>query len=79
MEIVNFNPVGELGNWQGFYTIDKIPSLAEYEKEKDFKAVIDGVTELDKIYSGIHNGELDAATLQKLHATLAAVRAKVVN
>jgi hypothetical protein len=64
---------------QNFTSQKLVQLLKEYEKEKDFKAMIDGVTELDKIYSGIKNGELDSATLGKLHAKLTEVRAKMVN
>lgn len=64
---------------QNFTSQKLVQLLKEYEKEKDFKAVIDGVTELDKLYSGIQNNELDSATLQKIHAKLTEVRAKVVN
>lgn len=64
---------------QNFTSQKLVELLKEYSKEKDFKAVIEGVTELDKIYSGIHNGELSNAILQKLHVKLSEVRAKVVN
>lgn len=64
---------------QNFTSQKLVELLKEYQKEKDFKPVIDGVGELDKLYSGIHNGELDSATLQKLLAKLTEVRGKIVN
>jgi hypothetical protein len=64
---------------QNFTSQKLVELLKEYEKEKDFKAVIAGVSELDKLYSSIKNGEVDAAFLQKLHAKLGDVRSKIVN
>ncbi len=64
---------------QNFTSQKLVELLKEYEKEKDFKSVIAGVSELDKLYSNIKNGEVDAAFLQKLHAKLGEVRSKIVN
>jgi hypothetical protein len=64
---------------QNFTSQKLVELLKEFEKEKDFKAVIDGVGELDKIYSGIQGGNLDKAAIDKLAAKLTEVRGKIVN
>ena len=64
---------------QNFTSQKLVELLKEYEKEKDFKVIIAGVSELDKLYSSIKNGEVDAAFLQKLHAKLGDVRSNIVN
>jgi hypothetical protein len=64
---------------QNFTSQKLVELLKEYEKEKDFKAVIAGISELDKLYSSIKNGEVDAAMLQKLHSKLGEVRSKIIN
>ena len=64
---------------QNFTSQKLVQLLKEYEKEKEFKATILAVGELDKIYSSIHNGELDKATLAKLYSKLIDARGKIVN
>ena len=64
---------------QNFTSQKLVELLKEYEKEKDFKPFIDGVKELDKLYSGLHGDDIDTATLQKLFTKLSEVRGKMVN
>ncbi len=64
---------------QNFASQKLVELLKEYEKEKDFKPIIDGVTELNKLYSDLHGDDIDAATLQKLCSKLNEVRGKFVN
>lgn len=64
---------------QNFTSQKLIELLKEYEKEKDFLPVINGVKELDKTYSGLHGTDIDKETLQKLFKQLNDVRSKIVN
>lgn len=64
---------------QNFTSQKLVQLLKEFEKEKDFKSVIAGVEELDKIYSGLHGDNIDKATIDKLAAKLTEVRGKIVN
>jgi hypothetical protein len=64
---------------QNFTSQKLVELLKEFSKEKDFKSMIDGVTELDKIYSSLHGDNIDKETLTKLAAKLTEVRTKMVN
>jgi len=62
------------------FTIDKLNEIfKEFKNEKEFVPVMNGVQELGKIYSQIHNGQIDAALMDKLAQKLAEVRSKLTN
>lgn len=65
-------------SYQSFTSQKLVELFKEYENEKDFKAVIAGVKELDKIYTGIKQGEVDKATIDKLYSKLIEVRGLIV-
>jgi len=64
---------------QSFTSSKLVELLKEYEKEKDFKTTIDGVKELDKLFSSAQGKDLDKETLQKIYAKLTEVRSNIVN
>jgi hypothetical protein len=66
--------------WQQKATLDKLVELlAEFEKEKEMKPVIDGMKELQALYTNEVKGEaVDKAVLGKIHAKLSALRGKIV-
>jgi hypothetical protein len=62
------------------FTSEKLVEMfKEYEKEKDFKPVMDGVKELNSIYGEMQGDKIDKALLAKLNAKLTEVRGKIVN
>jgi len=65
-------------SYQNFTSQKLVELFKEYENEKDFKPVMKGVKELDKIYSGIKQGEISKATLDKLYTKLSEVRGLIV-
>jgi hypothetical protein len=65
---------------QNFTSQKLVELLKEFSKEKDFKATIDGVNELDKMYQELQgNGAMTKEALGKLAAKLTEVRGKMVN
>ena len=64
---------------QSFTSQKLVELLKDFEKEKDFKSTIEGIRELDKIYSNLKGNQIDKETLQKLYAQLNVVRGKIVN
>jgi hypothetical protein len=64
---------------QNFTSQKLVELLKEYEKEKNFKATVDGIKELDKLFSGAKGKDLDKETLQKIYAKLTEVRDNIVN
>lgn len=65
---------------QSFTSKKLVEVLKDYEKEKEFKPVIDGIKELDGLYSAIHSeNDLTKEMLQKIYDKLGQVRSKIVN
>jgi seryl-tRNA synthetase len=65
---------------QSFASKKLIDILKDYEKEKELKSVIDGIKELDKLYSGLHTEkDMTKAELEKSLAKLKDIRSKIVN
>jgi len=65
--------------WQQKATLDKLVELlAEFEKEKEMKAVIAGIKELQAIYKNeVKADTMDKAVLGKIHGKLSALRGKI--
>lgn len=54
--------------------------LKDYEKEKEFKPVIDAVKELDALYASIHSeADLTQENINKIHDKLNQVNSKIAN
>jgi len=67
--------------WQQRSTLDRLAELlAEYEKEKEMKAVIDGIKELQTLYKNeVKADSMDKAVLNKIYAKVSTLRAKIVS
>jgi hypothetical protein len=53
--------------------------LTEFEKEKDFKSIIDGVKELAALYKELKSDSIDKASIEKISNRLNALRNKMVS
>lgn len=65
---------------QSFTSRKLVDVLKDYEKEKEFKPVIDGIKELDALYSTLHSeNALTKEVVQKIYDKLSQVRSKIVS
>ena len=63
---------------QNIHAENLVKLLAEFEKEKDFKGLINEMKELAKMYKEIKSAEIDKALLVKISDKLTAIRNKMV-
>ncbi len=65
---------------QEAYTLEKLVQLLkEFEKEKDFKSIIEDLKDLQNLYKEYKGGDNEKAQLSKIYDKLCVVRGKVVN
>ncbi len=65
---------------QSFTSKKLVDILKDYEKEKEFKPVIDDIKELDKLYGELHSDkDMTKEILQKIYTKLSNIRSKMVN
>lgn len=62
------------------YTLEKLVQLLkEFEKEKDFKPIIEDLKDLQNVYKEYKGGDIEKALLVKIYDKLSLVRGKMVN
>ena len=66
-------------SYQNFTSQKLVGLFKEFENEKDSKTIIQGIKDLDNIYSTIKDSEIDKSTLDKLYKKLSEVRSYIVN
>ena len=64
---------------QNIHAESLVKLLAEFEKEKDFKGLIEDIKELAKMYKEIKSSDIDKALIAKISDKLTAVRGKMVS
>lgn len=64
---------------QNIHCESLVKLLGEFEKEKDFKAIIDEMKDLSKLYKEIKSSDIDKALLEKISGKLNSIRTKMVS
>lgn len=63
---------------QNIHSENLVKLLAEFEKEKDFKGLIDDMKDLAKMYKEIKSSDIDKSVLEKISVKLNSIRTKIV-